>query len=41
MLHKLYRKHAKANSKESQQAMAVLKAGKLESWKTIVILVKN
>ena len=30
MLHKLYRKHAKANSKESQQAMAVLKAGKLE-----------
>ena len=30
VLHKLYRKHAKANSKESQQAMAVLKAGKLE-----------
>ena len=30
MLRKLYRKHAKANSKESQQAMAVLKAGKLE-----------
>ena len=30
MLHKLYRKHAKANSKESQQAMAVLKAGKLQ-----------
>ena len=30
MLHKLYRKHEKANSKESQQAMAVLKAGKLE-----------
>lgn len=30
MLHKLYRKHAKANSKESQQAMAVLKAGKVE-----------
>ena len=30
MLHKLYRKHAKANSKESQQAMSVLKAGKLE-----------
>ena len=29
MLHKLYRKHAKA-SKESQQAMAVLKSGKLE-----------
>lgn len=30
MLHKLYRKHAKANSKESKQAMTVLKAGKLE-----------
>ena len=30
MLHKLYRKHAKANSKDSQQAVAVLKAGKLE-----------
>ena len=28
VLHKLYRKHAKANSKESQQAMAVLKAGR-------------
>ena len=28
--HKLYRKHAKANTKESQQAMAILKAGKLE-----------
>ena len=30
VLHKLYRKHAKANTKESQQAMAILKAGKLE-----------
>ena len=30
MLRKLYRKHAKANSEESQQAMAFLKAGKLE-----------
>lgn len=30
MLHKLYRNHAKVNSKESQQAMAILKAGKLE-----------
>ncbi|KAK2562484.1 hypothetical protein P5673_014148 [Acropora cervicornis] len=27
----MYRKHAKANSKDSQQAMAVLKAGKLEN----------
>ena len=30
VLHKLCRKHAKANTKESQQAMAILKAGKLE-----------
>ena len=30
VLHKLYRKHAKANTKKSQQAMAILKAGKLE-----------
>ena len=30
VLHKLYRKHAKANTKESQQAKAILKAGKLE-----------
>lgn len=30
VLHKLYSKHAKANTKESQQAMAILKAGKLE-----------
>ena len=30
VLHQLYRKHAKANTKESQQAMAILKAGKLE-----------
>ena len=30
VLQKLYRKHAKANTKESQQAMAILKAGKLE-----------
>ena len=30
VLHKLHRKHAKANTKESQQAMAILKAGKLE-----------
>ena len=30
MLHKLYRKHTKANSKDSQQAVAVLKAGKVE-----------
>ncbi|XP_044168046.1 uncharacterized protein LOC122952057 [Acropora millepora] len=30
VLHKLYRKHTKANTKESQQAMAILKAGKLE-----------
>ena len=30
VLRKLYRKHAKANTKESQQAMAILKAGKLE-----------
>ena len=30
VLHKLYTKHAKGNSKESQQAMAFLKAGKLE-----------
>ena len=30
MLHKLYRKNAKANRKESQQAMAVLKVAKLE-----------
>ena len=30
VLHKLYRKHAKVNTKESQQAVAILKAGKLE-----------
>ena len=30
VLHKLYRKYAKANTKESQQAMAILKAGKVE-----------
>ena len=30
VLHKLYKKHAKANTEESQQAMAILKAGKLE-----------
>ena len=30
VLQKLYKKHSKANSTESQQAMAVLKAGKLE-----------
>ena len=38
MLHKLYRKHTKANSKDSQQAMAVLKAGKLEdnTYQTLI-----
>ena len=30
VLHKLYRKHPKANTKESQQAMVILKAGMLE-----------
>ena len=30
VLHKLCRKHAKVNTKESQQAVAILKAGKLE-----------
>ena len=31
VLHKLHKKHSKASSTESQQAMAVLKAGKLET----------
>ena len=30
VLHKLHKKHARASSKESQQAMALLKAGKME-----------
>ena len=30
VLHKLYKKHARASSRESQQAMALLKAGKME-----------
>ena len=31
VLHNLHKKHGRANSVESQQAMAILKAGKLES----------
>ena len=31
VLHNLHKKHARSNSIESQQAMAILKAGKLES----------
>ena len=31
VLHNLHRKHGGTNSVESQQAMAILKAGKLES----------
>jgi len=31
VLHNLHKKHGRSNSVESQQVMAILKAGKLES----------